>query len=390
MKRLLCSIALLCNVALAQPILQHQIADDSYARIPLQFPFPYYGRVFTESYMFSNGVVGFLNPTNHWCCTGFDLRTNNGTPFDFAIMPLQTDLINYGQGRFLTQGTPQYQRYMWENISEYGAPQNLNTFGVEIRPNGYISMQYERINISPWRPVTIGMTGDTSQGQYTQHYHGSGFTEGLGRVYTYNPDPCSGNPLYSPSCQGYQEALLVQQCTINTLYSPSCPGYAEAYALANIITPRQTVTTPTVQVSSTGTISVETPIVADPVVNEVISTPTTTSQTSPTSITVRQTSQVTSQVASQTEKKEEKKEERKEVKPQPKAVATQSKPVETAVGIAPTIKVADMPKGFDIIDHSHKKLIANLPSIRENRRILWMSNDSDKKHREMVDGQWNR
>jgi hypothetical protein len=182
----------------------------------------------------------------------------------------------------------------------------------------------------------------------------------------------------------------VQQCTINALYSPQCPGYAEAYALANIITPRQTVTTPTVQVSSTGTISVETPIVADPVVNEVISTPTTTSQTSPTSITVRQTSQVTSQVASQTDKKEEKKEERKEVKPQSKAVATQSKPVETAVGIAPTIKVADMPKGFDIIDHSHKKLIANLPSIRENRRILWMSNDSDKKHREMVDGQWNR
>jgi hypothetical protein len=449
--------------------------------------------------MFSNGVVGFLNPTNSWCCSGFDLRNNNGTPFSFAIMPLQTDLINYS-GRFLTEGTPQYQRYVWENISEYGRPQNLNTFGVEIRPSGYIGMHYEQINISPGRSITIGMTGDV--GEYTQYYHGAGYststpfsyiTESTGNI-------CVTNPLSSPTCPGYQEALLVQQCTISSLYSPQCPGYeiayhdqqcslnplyantcqgyeqayfnqqcsinplynsqcpgyaqayhnqqcginplyattcqgyeaayfnqqcslnplynqgctgyaeayftyqctqnplynrtcsgyAEAYALANIVTPRQTITAPTVQVSSTGTISVETPIVADPVVNEVISTPTTTSQTSPTSVAARQTNQVTSQVASQTEKKEEKKEERKEVKPQPKVVATQSKPVETAVGIVPNIKVADMPKGFDIIDHSHKKLIANLPSIRENRRILWMSNDSDKKHREMVDEQWRR
>ena len=66
-------IALWCNIATAQVVLQHNISDDGYARVPLQFPFPYHGRVFTESYMFSNGVVGFLNPTNSWCCTGFNL-----------------------------------------------------------------------------------------------------------------------------------------------------------------------------------------------------------------------------------------------------------------------------------------------------------------------------
>ena len=208
-------------------VIQHQISDDGYVRVPLQFAFPYYGRVFTESYMFSNGVVGFLNPTNSWCCTGFDLRTNNGTPFSFAIMPLQTDLINYS-GRFLTEGTPQYQRYVWENISEFGIPQNLNTFGVEIRPTGFIGMHYEQVNISPNRPVTIGRTGDV--GEYFQYYHGAGFSQGNFSYITGSTgDPCLLNPLYNSSCVGYQEAYLAQQCSISQLYSAQCPNYQQAY-----------------------------------------------------------------------------------------------------------------------------------------------------------------
>jgi hypothetical protein len=305
--------------------------------------------------MFSNGVVGFLNPTNSWCCTGFDLRNNNGTPFSFAIMPLQTDLLNYS-GRFLTEGTPQYQRYKWENISEYGVPQNLNTFGVEIRPSGYIGMHYEQVNISPWRPVTIGRTGDV--GEFHQYYHGAGFAQGsFNHITESTGNPCLLNPLYSSSCAGYQEAFLSQQCSISQLYSAQCPnyqqayleqqcsinelfniscpnyqqayfaeqcrlnplydrtcsGYAEAYALANIIAP---------SAPATIVIASEPQVVADPVVNQAISTPSSTSQTSPTSVMSRQTasSQATSQVTSQTEKKDEKKEDKKEhPKTHPKA-----------------------------------------------------------------------
>jgi hypothetical protein len=211
-------------------IIEHRISDDGYARVPLQFPFPYYGSVFTESYMFSNGVVGFLNPNNSWCCNGFDLRTSNGTPFNFAIMPLQTDLLNYN-GRFLTEGTTTYQRYKWENISEFGSPGNLNTFGVEIRPSGYIGMHYEKVNISPGRTVTIGMTGNTALGEYTQYYHGPGFTsvENVSYITQSTGSLCAVDPLSSTSCPGYQAAYLVQQCSINALYDTSCPGYNEAY-----------------------------------------------------------------------------------------------------------------------------------------------------------------
>jgi hypothetical protein len=45
----------------------------------------------------------------------------------------------------------------------------------------------------------------------------------------YTFDPCSTNPLSSPTCPGYAEAYKTQQCTANPLYDISCPGYAQAY-----------------------------------------------------------------------------------------------------------------------------------------------------------------
>jgi hypothetical protein len=386
-------VALLACIGIAQAqVIQHQISDDGYARVPLQFGFPYYGRVFTESYMFSNGVVGFLNPTNSWCCTGFDLRTNNGTPFSFAIMPLQTDLLNYS-GRFLTQGNTQFQKYKWENISEYGVPQNLNTFEVEIRPSGYIGMHYEQVNISPWRPVTIGRTGDV--GEFHQYYHGAGFAQGsFSHITETTGDPCLLNPLHSSSCAGYQEAYLAQQCSISQLYSAQCPnyqqayfnqqcsinalfnrdcqGYAQAYALANIIAP----STPVL-------ITSEPQVVADPVVNEVISTPSPTSQTSPTSVMSRQTasSQATSQMTSQTEKKEEKKEDKKE---QPKAPIKAKEPEVGAVVVDRPI-----PQSPQIVDLLYLQIVKR-PIQDNGKAFYFLTKNSQIKHEEMVDGQYRK
>ena len=45
----------------------------------------------------------------------------------------------------------------------------------------------------------------------------------------YTPDPCTIDPLSSPSCPGYAELYKTQQCSINALFDVSCPGYAAAY-----------------------------------------------------------------------------------------------------------------------------------------------------------------
>jgi hypothetical protein len=352
--------------------------------------------------MFSNGVIGFLNPTNHFCCDGYNITQPNH-PFSFAIMPLQTDLINYS-GKFLTEGTAEYQRYKWENISEYGRPQNLNTFGVEIKPSGYIGIHYEKVNIDPSRTVTIGMTGDSSLNEYTLNYSGAGFsrTENVSYTTQSTGDMCLVDPLFSPTCAGYAQAFLNQQCGLNALYDSSCAGYTqayynqqcsinplydrgcsgynEAYALANVVTPSApVVSAPVLQVSTTGTVSVETPVVSDPVVNEVITRPvnatvstqqnTTTSSTSP--------AQAEPKAEKKTETKQVAKQNRNEVKNE----VTQTAPV-----------MVDVPMQVHplmIVDMLFRNMVKK-PIQDNNRSYYALIMGSQKSHEEMVDEQYRK
>ena len=383
-------------------VIQHQISDDGYVRVPLQFAFPYYGRVFTESYMFSNGVVGFLNPTSSFCCSGYDITQPNH-PFSFAIMPLQTDLINY-QGRFLTQGSTQFQRYTWENISEYGRPDNLNTFSVEIKPSGFIGINYEKINLEAWRTVTMGMTGDSSMNQYTLNYSGAGFrsTENVSYITQSTGDMCLVDPLFSTSCAGYAQAYLTQQCGLNALYDPSCPGYAqayynqqcslnplydrgcsgyaEAYALANLVSTSGTiVSAPVLQISTTGTVSVETPLVSDPVVNEVITRPVNAT------VSVQQNN---TQPAAQTAQAEPKAEKKTEAKPVAKSTRAEAKNEVTQT--APVM--VDVPMQVQplmIVDMLFKNMVKK-PIQDNNRSYYALIMGSQKTHEEMVDGQYRK
>lgn len=426
--KLIIGFYLLQPIFSTSQVIQHNIADDSWARVPLQFPFPYYGRVFTDSYMFSNGVVGFGSVTQGWCCSGYDLTQQQGYHLNYAIMPLQTDLINYGQGRFLTEGTTQYQRYKWENISEYGRPNNLNTFGVEIRPSGFIGMYYDQVKIDS-HVVTIGMTGDTTLREYTQHYNGYGINR---TNFSYTTDvtgnACLVNPLSSPSCPGYQEAYTAQQCGLNPLYSPACPGYEvayfnqqcsldslydrlcqgyaeayfnqqcslnplydrrcigynEAYALAHVVAPPTvTVSAPTVQVSTTGTVSVETPVVSDPVVNEVV-----TRQPSQQLVTNANTQNNTSSPVATIQTQSS----TKESKPETKQVAT-PKRVETkneVTASAPVmVDVKYAPPPLVIQDLLYARLIKK-PIQDNNRAFYALIMGSQQKHEEMVDEQYRR
>ena len=50
----------------SDPKTYYNIPDDGYVPVSLPFTFPFYGRNFTQSYFFSNGVVGFLDPNTNW------------------------------------------------------------------------------------------------------------------------------------------------------------------------------------------------------------------------------------------------------------------------------------------------------------------------------------
>jgi hypothetical protein len=206
--------------------------DDGHVRVDLPFTFPLYGRTFTTSYMFTNGVVGFLDPVNSFCCSGINMNNNPGPYWNYAIYGLQTDLGPGHDSRFWSQigdnGTS--MRYGWDRVYDLGT-NNASTFNIQIKDSGYIGINYESVN-SQYN-ITAGIAGDISQGEYSQIYHGWGGGFNPAAQYTFTgteiTDQCANNPLWSTTCPGYQQAYFNQQCSYNPLYNSQCPGYQQAY-----------------------------------------------------------------------------------------------------------------------------------------------------------------
>ena len=164
-------------------IIEHNLPDDGFVQIDLQFSFPYKGNLYTTTFMGSNGVLMLMDPTGtagewSYCCNGQELSSSYAP--SFVIMPLWTDLINYNnEGKFYTQGNKEWQKYMWYNLSEYyyNNWQNKNTFGTQLDYLGNISFFYEQLAITGHQ-VTIGYTGDLTEdsSDYTQYYYDFGIS----------------------------------------------------------------------------------------------------------------------------------------------------------------------------------------------------------------------
>jgi hypothetical protein len=251
MKRFLFALALVTSIASAQivpgtsGVTTHTMGDDGYVSVPLKFGFPFYGKTFTHSFMFDNGVVGLYdpignvgcNPQNNYCggqqWSAPQPNTNMGSQFSYMIAPLWADIAPNPNTKYYTQGTADYQRYMWENIHEYySGGSRLNTFGLELKPSGSIDAYYQLVNINTSNTF-IGTIGNPSAGEWnTIAYHPYGTV--LNQIPNWSlagtgANPCTIDPLSSPSCPGYAAAYLTQQCSISPLYNAQCPGYAQAY-----------------------------------------------------------------------------------------------------------------------------------------------------------------
>jgi hypothetical protein len=199
--------------------------------------------------MFSNGVVGFLDPLDvpgtgivydGLCCQGQDLSSFTGVRFNYTIMPWNTDLIDTGVGKFYTQGDSTFQKYMWENLSEYYDRNTSNTFDLTIYPMGNIDVNYEQVQINN-HAVTVAVVGDLSQGEYEQWFYNHP-TSGAIFWNSQEDDPveiangesvCSVIPDSHISClyypQVYADNVYNQQCALDPLYDYGCDGWDDAY-----------------------------------------------------------------------------------------------------------------------------------------------------------------
>lgn len=211
---------------------RHNISDDANVNVPLQFTFPFFGQNFTNSWMYSNGAVSFKSgsASGGFCCSGIDLTTSRDTSYNYSLLALQTDLIGQTNNNFYTLGTNSSMTYGWYGINQYGSG-NKSSFEVKIDNTGLVDFRFDKALITN-NPVTIGMAGDLTKGEYYQYFRGSNIDRssfGLNGTFGTGQDPCIADPLANSSCPGYAAAYLTQQCNISALYDVSCPGYQTAY-----------------------------------------------------------------------------------------------------------------------------------------------------------------
>jgi hypothetical protein len=218
----------------------HTMGDDSYVNVPLQFGFPFYGQTFNDSWMYDNGVVSFVNPTQQgalppWQWNSQPIDTMTGR--NYFIAPLWTDLYPVpGTSNYITEGDNTYQKYTWNNLAEYySGGTRFNTFSLTIKSDGSIKSTYSALNITQSN-VSVGMIGNSSNPQEKKsiYFSNAGTVVSTSTIQnwertTYGVDPCSIDPLYSSTCPGYQQAYFDQQCSIDPLYDNQCPGYQQAY-----------------------------------------------------------------------------------------------------------------------------------------------------------------
>ena len=219
---------------------RYQLWDDGWANVPLGFNFPFFDKTFNNSTMYSNGTVQFgpHNPGNNtFCCNGITIDRNTSSAYNYSILMMQTDMYGASGNNHYSLGDSNSMTYGWYNVERLGDPSNKTSFELKIDKNGGIDMRWTGATIS-WNTPAIGVIGDASKGEFAVIQQGSlnqTFTiPGLTQVTTGQTpdiviDPCTSNPLYSPTCAGYQAAYTQQQCSINPLYSITCSGYQAAY-----------------------------------------------------------------------------------------------------------------------------------------------------------------
>ena len=222
----------------------YQLWDDGYANVPLPFTFPFFDKSFTNSTMYSNGAVQFGPPltgfpsNNTFCCSGITIDRNTPSSYNYSILMMQDDLYGSTGTNHYSLGTSNTMTYGWYGVERLGTPQNKTSFELKIDSSGGIDMRWTGALISYNSPA-IGVIGDASKGEFAVLQQGGlssntfsipGLTQWTtGQTPDYVYDPCTTNPLYAPSCPGYQAAYTQQQCSVNPLYSTTCSGYQAAY-----------------------------------------------------------------------------------------------------------------------------------------------------------------
>ena len=229
--------------------LAYEVVDDGISpAIDLSFNFTFYGSIFTQARMATNGCLHFGNSGSY--CNDYTPDPINGQ-HTYTIYPFWTDLIRDNDSRMKSWGDNSKMIFGWYDMREYNRASD-NSFEIILWNNNSFDIRYGALDIIN-HDVLIGEVGSSKDNSYTYYYHdecNTGSTnssscvntdwnntttnttlENGGSLFgwgTGNGPDCS-NPLNDTSCAGYADAYQTQQCDIDQLYSQSCPYYWDAY-----------------------------------------------------------------------------------------------------------------------------------------------------------------
>jgi len=227
----------------------------------------------------------------------------------------------------------------------------------------------------------------------------------------YLSQQCSANQLFSIACPEYQQAYFQQQCTANPLYSSGCPGYAGAFKQKQVTDACKANTQSSPQCTNFSVITfstnqstvltdtnklVEPTIIDNPQAQQVITAPSLTSATSPTSQTTNTPQlgtglvvpgfnpQPSLQQQRRAQAAEAQRAERAKRDPQQQQQAQQI----AQIGTVPGFDQYTQAKLPDAIFYQTKEIYRNrtLPDNQRAQRAL--NQRSDRLHQEMINEQY--
>lgn len=247
MKKLLAlCLAIACVVVQAQPKVQPTGTQTS-PNLVYTTKNPWGGPAGTEPYTWS----GFVNTQSQGGgISGGDVPGYNGSVGQFMFGYQQgTVAYNYAVSQALKNSGMTWlgYNYAWEYFNQdfsrgslsasvafnsiSGTVLHSRNWNLGPTTQGWTAVNGTETFVNPLAVSNINSFNLSFTGQddrfWAGYYGPQVRNPSISVLYTF--DQCYANPLSSPECPGYAQALLDQQCTANPLYSTSCPGYAAAY-----------------------------------------------------------------------------------------------------------------------------------------------------------------
>jgi hypothetical protein len=184
---------------------------------------------------------------------GYELRNMNGDDRQGNVDTLVAhSFLKHTNGTVLLSATQVYntkQEWNWHGgtvsaTSPY-ALANVGQVGIQFTSvdsgfwAGYYGPQIRNVSLSlnysvdqcVADPLSSPSCPGYQQALFTQQCSANPLSDPAcpGYAVAYHDQQCSINPLHASTCPGYAQAYYTQQCTANPLYDPTCPGYAQAY-----------------------------------------------------------------------------------------------------------------------------------------------------------------